>query len=93
VSEQRGTIRLPARDIVVPSTVSREARAVMANPPAILTTGTRDMLLSDTVLLRRALRRAGIPAELHVTEAAGHGGFLGMAPEDLKVFRRCGECG
>ena len=38
-------------------------------PPAILTTGTRDMLLSDTVLLHRALRRAGIPAELHVTEA------------------------
>ena len=30
-------------------------------PPAILTTGTRDMLLSDTVLLHRALRRAGVP--------------------------------
>ena len=29
-------------------------------PPAILTTGTRDMLLSDTVLLHRALRRAGV---------------------------------
>ena len=34
MSEQLGTIRLPARDIVVPSTVSSEARAVMANPPA-----------------------------------------------------------
>jgi acetyl esterase/lipase len=56
-------------------------------PPAILTTGTRDMLLSDTVLLHRALRRAGIPAELHVTEAAGHGGFLGMAPEDQDILR------
>jgi epsilon-lactone hydrolase len=56
-------------------------------PPAILTTGTRDMLLSDTVLLHRALRRAGIPAELHVTEAAGHGGFLGMAPEDQEILR------
>jgi acetyl esterase/lipase len=55
-------------------------------PPAILTTGTRDMLLSDTVLLHRALRRAGIPAELHVTEAAGHGGFLGMAPEDQEIL-------
>ena len=57
-------------------------------PPAILTTGTRDMLLSDTVLLHRALRRAGIPAELHVTEAAGHGGFLGMAPEDQEILAR-----
>jgi epsilon-lactone hydrolase len=56
-------------------------------PPAILTTGTRDMLLSDTVLLHRALRRAGIPAELHVTEAGGHGGFMGMAPEDLEILR------
>jgi acetyl esterase/lipase len=56
-------------------------------PPAILTTGTRDMLLSDTVLLHRALRRAGIPAELHVTEAAGHGGFMGMAPEDQDILR------
>src|SRR6266581_7596772 len=34
VSEPRGTIRLPARDIPVPSTVSPEAQAVMANPPA-----------------------------------------------------------
>jgi acetyl esterase/lipase len=56
-------------------------------PPAILTTGTRDMLLSDTVLLHRALRRAGIAAELHVTEAAGHGGFMGAAPEDQDILR------
>lgn len=56
-------------------------------PPAILTTGTRDMLLSDTVLLHRVLRRAGVPAELHVTEAAGHGGFMGMAPEDQDILR------
>jgi len=56
-------------------------------PPTILTTGTRDMLLSDTVRLHRALRVAGIPADLHVTEAAGHGGFFGMAPEDEEVMR------
>jgi hypothetical protein len=35
--------------------------------------------------MHRALRRAGIPADLHVTEAAGHGGFLGMAPEDHEI--------
>ena len=53
-------------------------------PPTILTTGTRDMLLSDTVRMHRALRVAGIPADLHVTEAGGHGGFFGMAPEDRR---------
>jgi monoterpene epsilon-lactone hydrolase len=56
-------------------------------PPTILTTGTRDMLLSDTVRMHRALRAAGIPAALHVTEAGGHGGFFGMAPEDGAIER------
>ena len=54
-------------------------------PPTILTTGTRDLFLSNTVRLHRALRAAGVPAELHVMEAAGHGGFLGQAPEDADV--------
>lgn len=54
-------------------------------PPTILTTGTRDLLLSDTVRMHRALRKAGVPAELHVTEAGGHGGFFGMAPEDDEI--------
>jgi epsilon-lactone hydrolase len=53
-------------------------------PPTILTTGTRDLLLSDTVRMHRALRAAGIKAELHVWEAAGHGLFLDMAPEDAE---------
>lgn len=57
-------------------------------PPTILTTGTRDLFLSNTVLMHRALRSAGIRAELHVFEAAGHGGFLGRAPEDRE---RIGE--
>lgn len=56
-------------------------------PPTILTTGTRDLLLSDTVRMHRALRKAGVAAELHVTEAAGHGGFFGMAPEDEEIMR------
>jgi acetyl esterase/lipase len=53
-------------------------------PPVILLTGTRDRLLSDNVRMHRALRTAGVEAELHVWEAAGHGGFLGMAPEDTE---------
>jgi epsilon-lactone hydrolase len=56
-------------------------------PPTILTTGTRDLLLSDTVRMHRALRAAGIPANLHVEEAAGHGGFFGTAPEDQEILR------
>jgi epsilon-lactone hydrolase len=55
-------------------------------PPTILLTGTRDLLLSDNVRMHRALRRAGVEAELHVWEAAGHGGFLGLAPEDADRF-------
>jgi acetyl esterase/lipase len=55
-------------------------------PPSILLTGTRDRLLSDNVRMHRALRAAGVEADLHVWEAAGHGGFLGMAPEDAERF-------
>jgi acetyl esterase/lipase len=53
-------------------------------PPTILTTGTRDFLLSDTVRIHRKLRTAGIEAELHVWEAAPHFMFMGIAPEDLE---------
>ena len=48
-------------------------------PPALLSTGTRDLLLSSTVRLHRVLRRAGIPAELHVFDAMWHG--LDRMPE------------
>jgi acetyl esterase/lipase len=54
-------------------------------PPTILTTGTRDLFLSNTVRMHRALRRAGATADLHVLEAAPHGGFFGMAPEDAEI--------
>jgi acetyl esterase/lipase len=54
-------------------------------PPTLLTTGTRDLFLSNTVRMHRALRAAGIPAQLHVIEAAGHGGFFGTAPEDQAI--------
>jgi acetyl esterase/lipase len=59
-------------------------------PPTILTSGTRDLLLSDTVRMHRALRRAGIRAELHVSEAGPHGGFMGAgAPEDAEISAEC----
>lgn len=56
-------------------------------PPTFLSSGTRDLFLSNTVLMHRALRAAGVAAELHVLEAAGHGGFLGQAPEDAELNR------
>jgi len=51
-------------------------------PPTLLASGTRDVLLSDTVRLHQALRAAGIEADLHVLEAAPHGFFGGGTPED-----------
>lgn len=50
-------------------------------PPTFLQCGTRDFFLSNTVLMHRALRQAGVKADLHVFEAMPHGGFQG-APED-----------
>jgi acetyl esterase/lipase len=53
-------------------------------PPTFLQSGTRDLFLSNAVRMHRALRRAQIPAELHVFEAMPHGGFSG-APEDAEL--------
>jgi epsilon-lactone hydrolase len=53
-------------------------------PPTFLQTGTRDLFLSNTVRMHRALRDAGVDAELHVWEAMPHGGFFG-APEDDEI--------
>ncbi len=44
-------------------------------PPAILTTGTRDLLLSNTVRVHRKLRQAGVDAELEVYEGQSHAQF------------------
>lgn len=41
-------------------------------PPAILTSGTRDVVLSDTVRVHRKLRHAGVEASLQVFEALSH---------------------
>ncbi|MGY2735925.1 acetyl esterase/lipase [Sphingomonas sp. UYP23] len=54
-------------------------------PETFLQTGTRDLFLSNTVRLHRALRRADVAAELHVFEAMPHGGFGGGTPEDREL--------
>jgi monoterpene epsilon-lactone hydrolase len=45
-------------------------------PPAILVTGTRDLLLSDTARAHRKLRRSGVTADLHVYEGLSHAQHL-----------------
>jgi len=61
----------------------------MANfPPTILNTGTRDLLLSNTVRVHRKLRQAGVVADLYVHEGQAHGGWYRdyTAPESKDTF-------
>jgi monoterpene epsilon-lactone hydrolase len=57
-------------------------------PPTILTTGTRDILLSDTVRAYRAMRAAGVEARLEVHEAMSHAEYIYAvdSPESAVVF-------
>jgi acetyl esterase/lipase len=51
-------------------------------PATLIVSGTRDHLLSGSVLMHRALRRAGVKADLHVFEAMPHAHwFFGFLPE------------
>jgi monoterpene epsilon-lactone hydrolase len=57
-------------------------------PPAILTTGTRDLLLSNTVRVHRKLREAGVDAALQVYEGQSHAEYVrdDTAPESKEAF-------
>ncbi|HKC53269.1 MAG TPA: alpha/beta hydrolase [Burkholderiales bacterium] len=57
-------------------------------PPAILTTGTRDLLLSNTVRVHRKLRQAGVEAVLQVFEGQSHAQYYRdvSAPETKEAF-------
>ena len=57
-------------------------------PPAILTTGTRDLLLSNTVRVHRKLREAGVDATLQVFEGESHAQyqFDDRVPETKEAF-------
>jgi monoterpene epsilon-lactone hydrolase len=57
-------------------------------PPAMLTSGTRDLFLSLTVLTHRKLRQAGVEAELQVYEGMSHAQYVfdAFAPETKEVF-------
>ena len=57
-------------------------------PPAILTSGTRDLFLSNTVRVHRKLRQAGAIAELQVFEGLSHNQYaiVPTAPETKEAF-------
>ena len=57
-------------------------------PPTILTTGTRDLLLSNTVRVHRKLRQAGVEASLQVFEGQSHAQYYRdvSAPETKEAF-------
>ena len=58
-------------------------------PPTLFTTGTRDILLSDTVRAYRAMRAAGVDARLEVHEAMSHAEYIYAfnAPESAVAFK------
>ena len=57
-------------------------------PPTILTSGTRDLLLSNTVRVHRKLRQAGVEAVLQGYEGQSHAHYIrdDTAPETKEVF-------
>jgi epsilon-lactone hydrolase len=57
-------------------------------PPTILTTGTRDLLLSNTVRVHRKLRQAGVEATLQVYEGQSHAQYVAddSGPETKEAF-------
>jgi hypothetical protein len=62
-------------------------------PPTILTSGTRDLLLSNTVRVHRKLRNAGVPSALQVFEGQSHAQYYRdiNAPETKEAFGEIGQ--
>lgn len=61
-------------------------------PPTYLVSGTRDLLLSDTVRVHRAIKNAGGYAELNVYEGMSHAEYLvNLSTEESQhVYRELG---
>lgn len=57
-------------------------------PPTILTTGTRDLFLSNTIRVHRKLREAGVIAQLEVYEGQSHAQYISdpTVPETIEAF-------
>lgn len=94
-----GTLDPPAFAAVYAGqdTAGPEASPLFADlaglPPALIQTGSRELLLSDSCRLEDALRRAGVAVELSVWDGLWHGWQLrhhipeaGQALDDLATF-------
>jgi epsilon-lactone hydrolase len=78
--EATGGLAVPARTMPILSPVFADyARGF---PPPLITSGTRDLLLSSAVLLHRQMRRGGVTAELHVWDAMTHAPFFNSPEEE-----------
>jgi monoterpene epsilon-lactone hydrolase len=62
-------------------------------PPTILTSGTRDLLLSNTVRVHRKLRQLGVEAALQVYEGQSHAQYYrdDTSPEAKEAFEEIAE--
>lgn len=85
--DQRAALYANGRDLKDPM-LSPIYGDVRGFPPTILTTGTRDLLLSNTVLMHRKLRNAGVEAVLQVFEGQSHAHYYRdvNAPETREAF-------
>jgi acetyl esterase/lipase len=72
-------LEVPARSVPVPTTVSPQLAKI---------SGTRDLLLSNTVRVHRKLRQAGVEAMLQVYEGQSHAQYYrdDTAPETKEAF-------
>ncbi|MGF1852631.1 alpha/beta hydrolase [Vibrio gigantis] len=52
-------------------------------PPTVFISGTRDLLLSDTVRMHRLLRSADVETELHVYDGQSHGDYMNGLVADM----------
>ncbi len=70
----------PPKDLV--ESLSNENQVTPKVPPTFLihTSGDKGVLAENSVLFYLALRKAGVPAEMHVYEKGDHG--FGLAPKD-----------
>ncbi|RTR33278.1 alpha/beta hydrolase fold domain-containing protein [Shewanella atlantica] len=63
-------------------------------PPTVFISGTRDLLLSDTVRMHRLLRSADVESELHIYDGQSHGdytnGLIIDMPESKDALKELG---
>jgi acetyl esterase/lipase len=52
-------------------------------PPTIFISGTRDLLLSDTVRMHRLLRSADVETDLHIYDGQSHGDYMNSLLFDM----------